>query len=52
MFVCYSLQELVDLLVVASCFNPLVASVAFIILLWLTLDDFTRQLETSWPPDG
>ena len=52
MFVCYSLQELVDLLVVASCFNPLVASVAFIILLWLTLDDFTRQWETSWPPEG
>ena len=28
------------------------ASVAFSILLWLTPDDFTRQWETSWLPDG
>ena len=33
-------------------YNPLVASVAFSILLWLTPDDFTRQWETSWPPQG
>ena len=32
-------------------FNPLMASVAFSILLWLTPDDFTRQWETSWPPE-
>ena len=33
--------------------NPLVASVIpFSILLWLTPDDFTRQWETSWPPEG
>ena len=29
-------------------FNPLVASVAFSTLLWLTPDDFIRQWETSW----
>ena len=33
-------------------FNPLVASVAFSSLLRLTPDDFTRQWETSWPPEG
>ena len=33
-------------------FNHLVAGVAFSILLWLTPDDFTRQWEISWPPEG
>ena len=37
---------------VASYFNPLMASVAFSILLWLTPDDFTSQWETSWQPEG
>ena len=32
--------------------NPLVASVALSILLWLTPDDFTRQWETSWQIKG
>ena len=32
--------------------NPLVASVALTILLWLTPDDFTRQWETAWLPEG
>ena len=36
-----------------ACFiNPLLATVAFSILLWLTPDDFTRQWETSWPIKG